>query len=245
MPTQNSTIRDGWTSTPGYAQALQSGRQVDEILGLLELSTAQVLADIGCGNGAFAVPAAAANPFCQVFAFDSLDAAITECRKRADDAGIDNLTAEVASADSVPVGDGKVDRVLSRNVLHHLSDASEAYAETARILADGGLFILEGPYNSGPEPVGEALTEIFRLLDESHVRHYHREGSIEQGLNAHGLRVESRSGWTFENRMPEGGVEAATRFGASEHLRVRERQDGVVTYELPIIRVIARKTGTA
>ena len=81
MTIQNSTITDGWTRSEGYAKALQSPEQINDVLGILALDSAQALADIGCGNGAFAVPAALGYPRCQVFACDSLEAAITELRR--------------------------------------------------------------------------------------------------------------------------------------------------------------------
>ncbi|MBT7860264.1 MAG: class I SAM-dependent methyltransferase [Gemmatimonadetes bacterium] len=240
MTIQNSSITDGWTRSPGYARTLQSEDQINEVLRLLDLSAARSLADVGCGNGAFAVRAATEYPQCKVFACDSLDAAITECRNRAHEASAGNLTAEVASADRLPLGDDVVDRVLSRNVLHHLSDAHEAYTETARILAPGGVFILEAPYNSGSGRVGEALTRIFQLADDSHVRYYHSLEAIEADLSTYGFRVEEHSAWTFENRTPSGGVEVAEETGASQHLRVQTNEDGVITYQLPVMRLRLR-----
>jgi predicted RNA methylase len=57
-----TALRDLWTTSPSYRQLYQSPQEVEAVVRLLEMPAATALADVGCGNGTFAVAAARANP---------------------------------------------------------------------------------------------------------------------------------------------------------------------------------------
>ena len=192
---EDKGIRDGWTEHAGYTRSYQSEEQIREVLGLLELADARGFVDIGCGNGASAVPVAVRHPECDVWALDPLETAVAECEGRAAEAGVANLHAEVASANAIPLPDATVDRALMRNVLHHVADAHAAYAEIARILRPNCLLLLEAPCNPGDDGLRALISDIHMFMDDSHRRTYHRLEATSAGLAKHGIATEGVKQW--------------------------------------------------
>ena len=87
---------------------------------LLELDRAAAFLDLGCGNGAFALAAARAYPECQIHACDLLESATAECAKSLRINDLRNLHVFRARATAVPLKSCSADRILVRNVLHHI-----------------------------------------------------------------------------------------------------------------------------
>ena len=134
--------------------------------------SAASLVDIGCGNGVFAVAAASQFPDCAVLALDSLSSAVEETKRRASLADCKNLRAEVASADVLPIPDSSADRILMRNVAHHLSSLDAALAEVkelrAALLEIGNFGMGENHLHDVEELEGiadKALTQVSRIDD--------------------------------------------------------------------------------
>jgi len=194
------TIKDLWTTDASYQASYQSDDEVETIVRLLDVERAEALADIGCGNGAFALATARANPRLKVFAFDAIDSAVAEARARAAELG-DRFVADVAWAESTPLADASVDRVLCRSVLHHIADPNAAYREMARVLRPGGRLLLQAPCNYWERPWSEFISELYWLMDDSHCRHYHQPGEIITALNAAGLLMRRADCWTFVRLM--------------------------------------------
>ena len=240
---ENRGIRDGWTDHAGYTRRYQSEEQIREVLGLLELADARGFVDIGCGNGASAVPVAVRHPECDVWALDPLETAVAECERRAAEAGVANLHAEVASANAIPLPDATVDRALMRNVLHHVADADAAYAEIARILRPSCLLLLEAPCNPGDDGLGALISDIHMLMDDSHRRTYHRPEAISAGLARHGIATEGVKQWPYWPGMSERQVELIRNSRAEEALHLSRDSDGRWTIELSLVRIVVRKAG--
>ena len=185
---ETPVLRDLWTTSLEYRQLYQPPDEIDAVVGLLEMEHATVLADIGCGNGAFAIAAAKANPNCRVWAFDALDSATTECQAAASAAGLsaDRFTVSNARAESIPLSDGSVDRLLCRAVLHHLADPQRVFEEFARVLKPGGLLLLQAPCNYWQKEWGRIISALYMVFDDSHPRQYHQPADVIAGLNAAG-----------------------------------------------------------
>jgi len=241
MTVENIHIPDGWTEHTGYIQHYQTEEQIDEVMSLLSLSTATGFLDIGCGNGVFAVAAARQRPDCKILAVDPLESAITECRRRASEAGITNLQADIASADRLPVADSAVDRVLTRNVLHHVACAHAAFKEVARILVTDGLMLLETPCNLGDSALGELISEIHMIEDDSHRRTYHHPDAISSGLSAYGIATQSVETWPYLYTIRDEQVALVSGQHAEDVLSLREETDGRWRIQLNIVRIVGRK----
>jgi ubiquinone/menaquinone biosynthesis C-methylase UbiE len=100
------------------------------------------IADIGCGPGYYAVPAAQMLPQGKVFAVDRQSDMLEWTQRRAADASLDNLITVKASADELPFDTATMDAVLMANVLHDLSDHHTILGEVWRILKPQGQFFL-------------------------------------------------------------------------------------------------------
>lgn len=113
----------------------------DQIVELASPSSGDVVLDLGAGTGLLTLPAAerAAN----VWAIDISPAMCDRLCDRAASAGLGNIKTIVASAVSLPLGDGSVDVVVSNYCFHHLRDRDKerALCEVFRVLRPGGRFV--------------------------------------------------------------------------------------------------------
>lgn len=105
-------------------------------------------------------------------------------------------------ATRLPIRDGAVDVVVSRNALHHLQDPAVAIAEMARIVRPGGRVIIEDMQApSDPEQRGYHET-IETLRDMTHVRTMTLE-EIGALAEQSGLREPRRMTARFEIEFDE------------------------------------------
>ena len=101
-----------------------------------------IMADIGCGPGFYAIPAAKRLPQGRVFAIDRQQDMLEWTAKRATEAKLTNLSPIQAMAHDIPIADASVDVVLMANVLHDLPDYPAILNEVLRILKPGGTYFL-------------------------------------------------------------------------------------------------------
>ncbi len=95
--------------------------------------------DLGCGTGSLAVRLAQAAPGAEVVGIDPDPEVLRRAAGKAARAGVD-VRFEEGSAESLPFGDGSLDRVVSSLVFHHLAPEMKrrAAAEIFRVLRPGG-----------------------------------------------------------------------------------------------------------
>lgn len=235
-------LRDLWTDSDAYRTLYQRPQEVDTVLRLLRLGEAHRLVDIGCGNGAFAIAAARRFPDLRVFAYDILDSAITECRARGADLLGKNLRAETAEADSIPLPDGQADRLLMRNVLHHVPDADAVYAEMNRLLVPAGLVVLQTTCNFWEPEFGAFLKDLHLIIDDSHERHFRQPFELMEGLERAGFTVEKVECWRYPFPfLTEEMAEFIRVRGAGERLRLRRAEDRKWMVEMYWCRLVALK----
>ena len=239
--TENTNIPDLWTDSEGYADQYQNEDQVRDVCDLLELPSATTMLDIGCGNGVFAVAAASQFPNCKVVAFDSLSSAIEDTKRRTSSAQCQNLRAEVASADALPLSDSSVDRVLIRNVLHHVSSIDQAMVELSRVLSPGGLFLLEAPCNPGDSALAELISDIHMLMDNSHRRTYHSPKAVATSMEAHGIAPSEPKCWPYLFPVNNDQIDLVKSCAAAKSLSLDESVEGNASIQLTLTRIIGRK----
>jgi ubiquinone/menaquinone biosynthesis C-methylase UbiE len=121
----------------------------------LDLAPGTTLLDLGCGQGNYALAAAAfIGPTGVVYAIDLWEEGIALLKDRAAKAGAANLKALVAPAGQVPLADHSVDAGFMATVLHDLVEdgtAAGALGELARLVKPGGrLAIVEFEKIDGP-----------------------------------------------------------------------------------------------
>jgi ubiquinone/menaquinone biosynthesis C-methylase UbiE len=233
-------MKDFWSQSEEYRRQFQTPDEIETILGLLELDRASALADIGCGNGTFAIAVARRFPSCRVWAFDVLDSAVQACRRAAEDLVHANLRIGIARAQAIPLPERSVDRLLCRAVLHHLPDPESAYAQVSRILRPGGLLVLQTPCNYWEGTFGQTISELYHLMDDSHPRFYHQPGAIMNGLADAGFGIRRAECWPYEFRdLNAAQVQFLRDRGAAERVRLRQMPEGGWSVELYWMRVVA------
>ncbi len=236
----NAALKDAWTHDPDYRRCFQTADDIRQILDLLALEKASGLADIGCGNGAFAIAAAQSYPQLPVWAFDALDSAVAECRRQAN--GLPNLQAEIAWAQALPLPDARVDRVLFRSVLHHIAEPRAVYEEISRILKPGGRTVLQVPCNYWDSAFGQVLSDLMMLADDSHRRFYYQPAQIVAGLQKAGLTPGQPECWTYPfSFIDDRQARFLRQHQAQEKLRLRRIEPGKWSIKGYWTRIVAEK----
>ena len=118
-------------------------QEIARLAGVVELGPGMTVADIGAGDGSFAVELAAA-----VGSEGLVYATEIEAEKRetiaaaAQEAGVTNLEVREAKIDGSNLPDGCCRAIWMRHVYHHLSDPAEVNASVWRALEPGGFFVV-------------------------------------------------------------------------------------------------------
>jgi SAM-dependent methyltransferase len=122
----------------------------------LELApaTGEVL-DVAAGPGSLTL--LAARTARQVWAVDFAPAMIAELRRRAEAAGITNVTAEVANGQALPFPDARFDSAYSMFGLIFFPDRARGLAELARVLRPGAPAVVSSWPPSTRSPAFAAL----------------------------------------------------------------------------------------
>lgn len=121
----------------------EPAEEIDRLAGVIELGPGMTVADIGAGDGSFAVELAAA-----VGADGLVYATEIEAEKReeisaaAQEAGATNLEVREAKIDGTNLPDACCRAIWMRHVYHHLSDPAAVNASVWRALEPGGYFVV-------------------------------------------------------------------------------------------------------
>ncbi len=166
-----------------------------------DIGTGHITADFGCGPGHTAVEMARwVGAGGHVHALDINAEFITQTRKNAKSAGFDDrITAHLCDGTALPLPDGALDRLSTRNTLIYVDDPEQTIREFHRTLKPGGkVHAIEGDWPMmivEPVPAGD----WFSLVEAS--GHACRTPDI--GRKLHGLMA--RCGFS------ETGVQVITR----------------------------------
>lgn len=114
----------------------------DQLLDTLEVASSQILLDIGCGTGTFAIQAA--RRCSQVYAIDVSPAMLEVARHKADAAGVHNIVFAQAGFLTYEHEGEAVDCITSTAALHHLPDFWKQIGlqRIQPLLKDAGIFYL-------------------------------------------------------------------------------------------------------
>jgi ArsR family transcriptional regulator len=107
---------------------------------LLRLMPPMVIADLGAGEGSFAL--LLSQRAVRVIAVDSSARMIEVGREHAARHGIKNVEFRQGDMEDIPIGSGEVDLVFFSQSLHHALHPERALAEAARILVPGGRVVI-------------------------------------------------------------------------------------------------------
>jgi ArsR family transcriptional regulator len=107
---------------------------------LLRLLPPMVIADLGAGEGAFALLLAERAK--KVIAVDTSAKMIGVGREQARRHGIKNIEFRLGDMEKVPIRDAKVDLVFFSQSLHHALHPERAITEASRVLRPGGRIVV-------------------------------------------------------------------------------------------------------
>ena len=119
---------------------------VDGLIDQLEAGIA--LADIGCGSGVLACKLGELYPNTTITGYDPSPTAIANARQRANEAGLDNVSFEVAFAQDLPTDPG-FDAVFTFDVLHDMTRPDAAIAQVKEALRPDGVWLVKDIKSSG------------------------------------------------------------------------------------------------
>src|SRR3990167_1146432 len=107
------------------------------------ISAEDVVLDIGCGEGGYALFSArqGAEIILADVDADKLDTA----RARLEKEGARSVRTLVTDANPIPLDDGVISRVVAMEVLEHVDDPAQFMAELVRVARPGALFLLTVP----------------------------------------------------------------------------------------------------
>jgi ubiquinone/menaquinone biosynthesis C-methylase UbiE len=127
--------------------------KIPDVVAALGLPDDAIVADVGCGPGAFSVAFARACPRGVVYAADVEPRQLDALRAKLLAQSIDNVVPVLASFEDPHLPPGRVDLIFVCDTYHHLQDRVAYLQGLARDLApDGRLAFVE--YRSGELPVG-------------------------------------------------------------------------------------------
>ena len=157
--------------------------------------------EFGCGTGTTALIHAP-----HVARIDAIDVSanmLDIARRKAADAGIDNVHFSQASIESAALPDAHYDMVMAHSILHLLDDRAAALARIHRTLKPGGLFVsstvcIGGSTTGRVNAAGVSFAGLFGLLPTLHA------------ITARTLLDElARAGFVIEHEWRPGGRENA------------------------------------
>ena len=108
-------------------------------LAFAEISKGQLVVDIGSGAGIDCLLAARkVGSTGRVIGIDMTPVMIEKARENARRGGVDNVEFRIGDAESMPVGDGAADWVISNCVINLSPDKPQVFREAFRVLKPGG-----------------------------------------------------------------------------------------------------------
>lgn len=146
---------------PGINEPYQQQVVIDDWLGRFEVESREIyrereriaaaagvgpglsVADIGAGTGFFSILfAGKVGPRGKVYAVDIVPEFIGHIRKRAAEAGLDNVVGVVCREDSVDLPDASIDLAFVCDTYHHFEYPHNTLASIHRALRPGGTLVI-------------------------------------------------------------------------------------------------------
>jgi ubiquinone/menaquinone biosynthesis C-methylase UbiE len=122
------------------------GSTADEVARLadwLGLEQGMHIADVGAGDGSYAVQLAGrVGPTGRVYATEISDERLAQIRQAVSAAGLSNVTVIEGAVSRTRLPDACCDAIFTRFVYHHLDDAPSINADLARALRPGGRLLI-------------------------------------------------------------------------------------------------------
>lgn len=146
---------DGWARS-GRAERLEAGHGdvARQVIERMDIRPGHRVLDLGCGVGWATRLLAARSAGVQAIGIDISPAMIDKAAELSDPQA--RTRYEVGDLESLPFGDGELDRVFSMEALYYAHDLAQALSEIHRVLEPGGHADVVVDYY-----VGRSTTEVW------------------------------------------------------------------------------------
>jgi putative AdoMet-dependent methyltransferase len=175
-------------------------KEAEERIKLLGLDQQSTVIDMGCGTGAFAINAACY--YKKIYAVDVSQLMIKHARKKADEAGIDNIEFCHGGFLTYEHKHEPVDGIVCSLVLHHLPDfwKQAALTRLAQMLRPGGkLLLFDVVLSVDTEKIESSIEEYIKTMIE-------RLGiEMKKELETHFRQEYSTFDWVMEEMLKRAG----------------------------------------
>lgn len=204
----------------GLVDNVQSGwyrQDSGELLEGFPITPADVVLDVGCGEGGATMFAARCGA--HVIFSDTDAAQVEKLAAKVAASPARGMQALVCDTDPLPLPDACASRIIAMEMLEHVDDPAQVLAELVRVGRPGALYLL-----TVPDPVGEGLQQQLappsHFQKPNHIHVFERE-QFAAMVTAAGLEIERRhaSGFFWSVWMclywagdaGANGADAATR----------------------------------
>lgn len=172
-----------YASSAGHA----AGADLSIVVQLLQAQPSWRVLDVATGAGHTA--AAVAPLVSSVVATDLTPEMVQQAAKLFATRSLSNASAEVHDVEALNFPDASFDAVTCRIAPHHFLDIRKACSEIARVLKQGGVFVLEDNVAPSSPRFDAWVNTVERLRDPTHIRSY-TVAQWREMLATAGLRVE-------------------------------------------------------
>ena len=209
--------------------------------------------DVGTGPGftAFAVA-----PFSErVIAMDVAGPMLEQLRELRGENGMRGVEPMLAAAGSLPFADGSVDLVTCRTAAHHFFDVPGWLAESARVLAAGGVLAIADTIAPAGRRTAAWMQRIERERDPSHVRNL-SAAEWRTTLALAGFRIVREARSEVSLQFPDWAERAGLQPSAMGSLRgkllgapadakrafgIEPQADGSIDFHWDVLALVAAK----
>ena len=163
--------RDHWVEIDrdrldAYEQMFRWRPEMEPLIAPANVAAGQAVMDYGCGPGWLAIELARrVGPAGRVHAVDLNREFLARAERNAAADGVgERIEFHPTDGERVPLPDGKLDRVVTKNVLEYVTDLDRTLREFRRVLRPGGLLhVIDSDWGMlAVEPLGaERVAELF------------------------------------------------------------------------------------
>jgi ubiquinone/menaquinone biosynthesis C-methylase UbiE len=141
----------------------------EEIIGILELNSSYVVADLGCGSGYFTIPIS--RKVTKVYGIDVQKEMLEFLQQKIQKQKIVNIETLLSKENKIPLQNESVDLLLSVNTLHEFYEKDKTINEIRRVLRFKGQAVIVDfkKENSGfgpPVSIRVSKEQAWRLFEK-------------------------------------------------------------------------------
>ncbi len=188
-PTKQDVSRQFGKNAHNYATSAGHARGSDLAMVVDQLKAEESMTVLDVATGAGHTACAVAPLVKHVVAVDLASEMVAETKGLASAKALDNVDALVMDVEALAFADESFDAVTCRIAPHHFLDIEKAVSEIARVIKQGGVFVLEDSISPASSRLDRFINEVETLRDPTHVRSY-TKAQWKDMLESAGFRVE-------------------------------------------------------